>query len=957
MPLTSRCFSPIQASPFQPGPRFRIVLCSAALSFSVAMPSGAASAGTSEVAGLQPVLVDQSATSRARADDSAPTTAPEPDRRESAFEAATIERLRIGDVLALPTASGDRAAWVRMRVESISAGRPGTLIVKFAGEAELLSDPFASATLVLRDGLVGGFIRPRDGFELALAAIGPGRQEIRLKAESTGDCCGIDHDDVKIPEPLGGVAADCGESPKVVDVAFIYTPNAATFWGGDAAIQLQLEAAVSDTNSALKNSKLVTRLRLVHIEAATNIFLDSPAFQVGTLPEILNAMSSGVGGNAAQQAWYTLAHAVRNSFGADLCQGVADVSNVTLCGVADQFDGNPEKAFSAVSAECLGDFVPAHQFGHGFGACHAAGDGGGCDFGGYYPFSNGWRFFGVSGQLWRTVMAAAPGVRIPFFSTPFATFDGMAVGVPGSTSASADNARTIGLTALSVANFRCTVDILDDCNGNGEADALDLLDGTSQDCNGNGIPDECDIASGFLSDLNLNGIPDPCEAGTEKIVAPDLLGQPVILDVFGFSLSVGRRLDQAVDASAFLVSGAYGDDDFAVNSGAAYVIPIVGANPGTPVKLKASDAALNTNANFGRAVAGLKRIAQSTPAATPRLFAAIGAYRAPNGTIAQQGAVYVFAQDPAQSWTQRLKLKASDGAANDWFGFSVGMTRIGADNFETLVVGAPKASTNKGAVYVYRYQLADTTSLSKKLVIPFGGDGDQFGWSVAVDNNIGDRAILLAGAPGYGENIGRVRAYERSLAANANFSSSGATIVLDPSETQVDDRFGEAVAVDGEAGALGAAAIIGAPGKNSGRGAIYYFERTSPNVWTQRQKITLPSPAIDDRFGAAVSLWRRSDGALILLAAAPRGDGVTPAGLQTNLGLIGVYKFNPMTNLFDVIGVGTTYDAQTGDQAGTSIVQLQPFAGTGTLSAIGMPFDDDGGLDAGSVVVAPLVLP
>jgi len=87
-----------------------------------------------------------------------------------------------------------------------------------------------------------------------------------------------------------------------------------------------------------------------------------------------------------------------------------------------------------------------------------------------------------------------------------------------------------------------------DCNGNGVADELDVLGGTSddcndnlrpdecepdQDCNGNlvrdlcevannpmidcdlsGVPDSCEIADGVLIDLDHNGIPDVCECDT-----------------------------------------------------------------------------------------------------------------------------------------------------------------------------------------------------------------------------------------------------------------------------------------------------------------------------------------------------------------------------------------------------------------------------------------------------------
>lgn len=51
-----------------------------------------------------------------------------------------------------------------------------------------------------------------------------------------------------------------------------------------------------------------------------------------------------------------------------------------------------------------------------------------------------------------------------------------------------------------------------DCNMNGVADSLDIVNGTSQDCNGNGFPDECDLATGGSTDLNGDGQLDDCVA-------------------------------------------------------------------------------------------------------------------------------------------------------------------------------------------------------------------------------------------------------------------------------------------------------------------------------------------------------------------------------------------------------------------------------------------------------------
>ncbi len=50
-----------------------------------------------------------------------------------------------------------------------------------------------------------------------------------------------------------------------------------------------------------------------------------------------------------------------------------------------------------------------------------------------------------------------------------------------------------------------------DCNDNGRADGLDIVDGTSADCDGNHVPDECDVETGARTDCNENGVPDACE--------------------------------------------------------------------------------------------------------------------------------------------------------------------------------------------------------------------------------------------------------------------------------------------------------------------------------------------------------------------------------------------------------------------------------------------------------------
>jgi len=50
-----------------------------------------------------------------------------------------------------------------------------------------------------------------------------------------------------------------------------------------------------------------------------------------------------------------------------------------------------------------------------------------------------------------------------------------------------------------------------DCNGNAAPDECEIASGAGQDCNGNGWLDECDIAYGWSPDVNGNGVPDECE--------------------------------------------------------------------------------------------------------------------------------------------------------------------------------------------------------------------------------------------------------------------------------------------------------------------------------------------------------------------------------------------------------------------------------------------------------------
>ena len=119
-------------------------------------------------------------------------------------------------------------------------------------------------------------------------------------------------------------------------------------------------------------------------------------------------------------------------------------------------------------------------------------------------------------------------------------------------------------------------------------------------------------------------------------------------------------------------------------------------------------------------------------------IAVIGAYQ-DDGNGADSGAAYVFTRVEGV-WTQAAKLTASDGAAYDNFGISV------AVDGDTVVVGAPGddgAGADSGSVYVFVKPTGGwaTSTETAKLTASDGAALDYFGYSVAVD---GDTVLVGA---------------------------------------------------------------------------------------------------------------------------------------------------------------------------------------------------------------------
>jgi hypothetical protein len=227
----------------------------------------------------------------------------------------------------------------------------------------------------------------------------------------------------------------------------------------------------------------------------------------------------------------------------------------------------------------------------------------------------------------------------------------------------------------------------------------------------------------------------------------------------------------------------------------------------------------------------------------------------------RQGSAYVYVRT-GNVWTQQQKLTASDGAANDEFGYSVAVAG------DTITVGRHNTQTGsnrtRGAVYVFK-RTGATWAEQQILTAGDGVEGDIFGTNLALEN---DTLIIGAHQKNVGSNFFQGAAYVFTRAGASNSFAQQARLTA--SDGGFADFFGYSVAVAGDTAIVGAVGQPGA-GAASGRGWVYVFARNG-STWTQQQKLSASDGASGDAFGYSVGI--SGDTAII----GARADVVGSAG-------------------------------------------------------------------------------
>ena len=242
-------------------------------------------------------------------------------------------------------------------------------------------------------------------------------------------------------------------------------------------------------------------------------------------------------------------------------------------------------------------------------------------------------------------------------------------------------------------------------------------------------------------------------------------------------------------------------------------------------------------------------------------YAIIGAHQSENSYLAEvhhgAGAAYIFKKEVngtgAETWSARQILTASDGLANDNFGFSVAIS----GNY--AIVGAYKHDSNKGAAYIFKMS-GQFWRQQKKLMVDPAEPNDYFGYSVAIS---GDYAIV--GAFGTEvmnsnfqtfNNMGAAYIFSKDQGSDDNW---GQQAKLAPSDGEFNNFFGYSVAISGNY------AIVGAHFNNESSrnvggatGNAYIFKKKyddeAVEYWTIQKKIWGSNTTSNDRFGYSVAI-------------------------------------------------------------------------------------------------------
>lgn len=222
-----------------------------------------------------------------------------------------------------------------------------------------------------------------------------------------------------------------------------------------------------------------------------------------------------------------------------------------------------------------------------------------------------------------------------------------------------------------------------------------------------------------------------------------------------------------------------------------------------------------------------------------------------------QGQAYIFHRE-GNTWVEQEKLFDPNGAANEDYGFSVGI------DGDYAVVGAYEHSLATGGdvlgkVYIY-FRNGVNWDLQAELTASDGATDDWFGYSVAISG-----AYVIVGALYHdtngNDNQGKAYIFHRT---GTTWAEQAILVTEDGAgETgHANSEFGNAVDIFGDYAVVGSHRQLGAVGGQQGKFFVYHRNNTN---WEQQAALTAGNSS--DFLGTSVGISNN-----FVIAGAPRHD-------------------------------------------------------------------------------------
>jgi hypothetical protein len=271
---------------------------------------------------------------------------------------------------------------------------------------------------------------------------------------------------------------------------------------------------------------------------------------------------------------------------------------------------------------------------------------------------------------------------------------------------------------------------------------------------------------------------------------------------------------------------------------------------------------------------------------------------APNKNV-NRGSIYLFRYDydTDQFITVANNFSASDGTANDNYGYAVSILQAGLSNGATKVlVGAPLKTVDgnfaQGRAYIVDMVGSFISPCTSSILTGFSetfilnmqtnAANSYFGSAVATGRkivNVSTENLLYAvGASFRNVNANTSQGVVYMFNWGAGYQGGLYDSIAIANDGNALDYFGNAISIANDGtGQIAIAANYKENGANASQGAVYLFKDTSTNsgrYWVQKNKFTAPDGNANDHFGSSLEWYGNN----LMVGSSNRDDGALDAG-------------------------------------------------------------------------------